>query len=172
MSEVVWRAALLGLGANLGDRLGTLRAAAADLAGSAGIRAARGSGVYASPPLGNAAVYEFLNAALWCETSLAPRELLALALAVEQAHGRVRTVRWGPRTLDVDILWIDGMMVDEPGLTVPHPGLALRAFVLRPVADLAPALVLPDGRCAAAAVRELEDDACVRLPGEDLGIGG
>ena len=172
MSEPVWRAALLGLGSNLGDRLATLQAAARRLAGSVGVRAVRVSGVYASPPLGNAALYEFLNAALWCETRLAPRALLELALAVEADHQRVRTVHWGPRTLDIDILWIDGMMIAEPGLTVPHPGLAQRAFVLRPVAELAPELVLPDGRTVAAAVKELVDDACVRLPGQDLGIGG
>jgi len=168
MSEV-WRAALLGLGSNLGDRLATLRSATAALAASAGVRAVRASSVWASAPMGEAARFEFLNAALALETNLAPRALLALALAVEQAHGRVRAERWGPRTLDIDILWLDGLAVDAPGLTVPHPGLAQRGFVLRPVAELAPALVLPDGRSVAQAVEELNDDACVRVPGAQLG---
>jgi 2-amino-4-hydroxy-6-hydroxymethyldihydropteridine diphosphokinase len=115
---------------------------------------------------------DFLNAAVAFETTLSPRALLALALSIEADHGRVRERRWGPRTLDLDILWLDGIVVAEPGLTVPHPGLSERAFVLRPVADLMPELVLPDGRTAAQAAEELVDDACVYVPGADLGLAG
>jgi len=166
MSE--WRCALLGLGSNLGDRLATLRAALAGLAASDGVRAARGSAVYSSPPMGDAALHDFLNAAVLVETRLSAGELLALALAVEKEQGRVRTVRWGPRTLDIDVLWIEGETVDLPGLTVPHPGLAEREFVLRPVADLLPELVLPDGRTVAQALSEMESHGCIPLPGAHL----
>ena len=164
-----WRRALLGLGSNLGDRLATLRAGVARLTAHDGVRLVACSRVYSSPPMGDAALHEFLNAALLIETRLSARELLALALAVETNLGRVRTVRWGPRTLDIDLLWLADVTVDEPGLTVPHPGLAEREFVLRPAADLLPELVLPDGRTVARALSEMESHACIPLPGSDLG---
>ncbi len=160
--------ALVGLGSNLGDRLAVLRSAVAALRAEPGVAVLACSGVYQSPPLGGRAQGEFLNAAVLLETSLAPRALLGRLLALEADHGRERRVRWGPRTLDLDILWMAGVAIDEPGLTVPHPGLAERAFVLRPVAELRPALMLPDGRSVAEAAMEA-DDACVRLPGADLG---
>lgn len=158
---------LLGLGSNLGDRLAYLRAGVAGLR-RGGVCITGGSRVYESPPLGPVEQGAFLNAAVAGETHLAPRELLALALAVEAGQGRVRAVRWGPRTLDVDLLWYEGVRLDEPGLTLPHPGLASRAFVLRPLADLVPALALPDGRTVAEAVEALQDDGCLPIPGEDL----
>ena len=162
------RRALLGLGSNLGDRLATLRAAVSGLAETAGVALTGCSSVHASPPMGPVEQGEFLNAAVAVETELAPRALLAACLAVETALGRERRVRWGPRTLDIDILWMEGVCLAEPGLSIPHPGLAERAFVLRPLAELAPELRLPDGRTAAAAVEELADDACVRIPGARL----
>ncbi|MBI5834617.1 MAG: 2-amino-4-hydroxy-6-hydroxymethyldihydropteridine diphosphokinase [Armatimonadetes bacterium] len=161
--------ALLGLGSNLGDRLAILRAGAARLAAHESVALVAGSRVYSSPPMGESALHEFLNAAVLVETDLGPRELLTLALAVETELGRVRTVRWGPRTLDIDLLWMDGVSLDEPGLTVPHPGLAEREFVLRPAADLLPDLVLPDGRTVAQALMEMDSHACIPLPGSDLG---
>ncbi|MBI2299092.1 MAG: 2-amino-4-hydroxy-6-hydroxymethyldihydropteridine diphosphokinase [Armatimonadetes bacterium] len=162
------RRALLGLGSNLGDRLATLRSAVSGLAEVAGVDVTGCSSVYASPPMGPVAQGEFLNAAVAVETELAPRELLSACLAVEAAHGRERRERWGPRTLDIDVLWMEGVRLAEAGLSIPHPGLAERAFVLRPLAELAPELRLPDGRTAAAAVEELVDDACVRIPGARL----
>lgn len=160
--------ALVGLGSNLGDRLAVLRSAVAALRAEPGIAVLACSGVYLSPPLGGRAQGDFLNAVVLMETDLAPRALLDRLLALEAAHGRERRVRWGARTLDLDILWMAGVTVDEPGLTVPHPGLAERAFVLRPLAELRPELRLADGRTVAEAAEEA-DDACVRLPGADLG---
>jgi 2-amino-4-hydroxy-6-hydroxymethyldihydropteridine diphosphokinase len=165
---MTWTPALIGLGANLGDRLATLQSAARDVAAADGVRAVRASAVYESPPMGEAARFPFLNAALALETTRAPRSLLDLGLAIERAHGRVRDVRWGPRTLDIDLLWFMGITLNEAGLILPHPGFAQRAFVLRPAADLAPELVLPDGRTVAEAVEALSDDGCVRLPGAYL----
>jgi len=157
----------LGLGSNLGDRAAHLRAAVAALR-AGGVRIDGLSRIYESPPMGPIEQGPFLNAAVRGETDLSPHELLQLALAVEAAAGRVREVRWGPRTLDVDVLWYSGVQLDEPGLTVPHPGLAERAFVLRPLADLSPALVLPDGRTVAEALEALDDDECLPVPGQDL----
>ncbi len=155
------------MGSNLGDRLAHLRAGVAGLR-AGGVRIERGSRVYESPPLGPIAQGAFLNAAVRGETDLAPHDVLALALAVEAGEGRVREERWGPRTLDVDLLWYAGVQLDAPGLIVPHPGLAERAFVLRPLADLEPALRLPDGRTVADAVEALQDDGCLPIPGEEL----
>jgi 2-amino-4-hydroxy-6-hydroxymethyldihydropteridine diphosphokinase len=157
----------LGLGSNLGDRAAHLRAAVAALR-AGGVRIDGLSRIYESPPMGPIEQGPFLNAAVRGETDLSPHELLQLALAVEAAAGRVREVRWGPRTLDVDVLWYSGVQLDEPGLTVPHPGLAERAFVLRPLADLSPALVLPDGRTVAEALEALDYDECLPVPGQDL----
>lgn len=162
------RSALVGLGSNLGDRLGLLRSATAALAAVDGVTLRRCSGVYESAPLGPIAQGDFLNAVVLVDTTLGPRELLAAALAIEAAHGRIRAERWGPRTVDIDLLWIDGVRLDEPGLTIPHPGLAERVFVLRPLAELWPDFRLPDGRTAAGAAEEWEADACLRLPGAQL----
>lgn len=160
--------ALVGLGSNLGDRLASLRSAAGALRATAGIEPLAASSVWLSPPMGPVAQGEFLNAVVLIETELTPRALLARLLEIEAAHGRERRARWGPRTVDLDLLWLSGVTIDEPGLTVPHPGLATRAFVLRPAAELAPDLTLPDGRTLAAAAEE-SDDACVRVAGADLG---
>src|SRR5262245_39837193 len=96
------------------------------------------SSLYESPPAGGPPQGDYLNMAVAVETRLAPREVLERALAIERALGRVRPdpVRWGPRTIDIDVLWIDGETIDEPGLTVPHPRLAERAFALRPLLDV------------------------------------
>ncbi|NUQ00407.1 MAG: 2-amino-4-hydroxy-6-hydroxymethyldihydropteridine diphosphokinase [Armatimonadetes bacterium] len=163
------RRGVIGLGSNLGDRLAYLRGAVSRLQAEPGLRLVATSGVYESPPMGPIAQADFLNAAVLIETTIAPRELLARCLAIEAEHGRVREVRWGPRTLDLDLLWVEGVTVEEPGLTLPHPGLAERAFVLRPLAELLPDLVLGDGRNARQAAEELHDDACVRLSGAHLG---
>ena len=160
-------AVIVGLGSNLGDRLGHLQAGVDGLA-AGGVTIEGCSRIYESPPMGPVEQGPFLNAAIVGETDLTPRQLLALALAVEAGQGRVREVHWGPRTLDLDLLWYASETVDEPGLTVPHPGLAERAFVLRPVADLRPGLVLPDGRTAAQAVEALNDDGCVPISGAEL----
>lgn len=131
--------AYVGLGANLGDREGAIRRAA-ELIG-----AARLSTISETEPWGYADQPRFLNAVAEVETELRARELLASLLAVERALGREREAgpRWGPRTIDVDLLLYGEQTIDEPGLTVPHPRLHERRFVLEPLAELAPALEVP-----------------------------
>ena len=131
--------ALLGLGSTVGDRLGHLRVAVGSLS-----RVTAVSDVYETDPVGGPAQDRYLNIVVAIETDLDPRALLGVCHRIESAAGRVRDVRWGPRTLDVDILWMDGVEVDDPDLQVPHPRMWQRRFVLEPLRDVAPEL-LPDG---------------------------
>ncbi len=130
--------AFLGLGSNLGDRRRFLREAVATL----GSTVVAVSPVYETDPVGGPGGQgPFLNLVVEIDTDRTPHELLGVCHRLESAAGRVRTERWGPRTLDVDILWIDGVEVDDPDLQVPHPRFQERRFVLAPLADLAPELV-------------------------------
>ncbi len=125
--------AYLGLGSNLGDRRAHLRAAVAAIPDVADV-----SPVYETDPVGGPAGQSaYLNLVVALDTDLSPRELLELARALEEAAGRVRTERDGPRTLDVDVLLVGDLHVDEPDLVVPHPRMWERRFVLAPLADLA-----------------------------------
>ncbi len=141
--------AYLGLGSNLGDREGMLRSAVAALSAADDVAVAAISPVYETPPGGPVPQGPYLNACVTVETRLSPRALLDLCLAIERRHGRERAVRWGPRTLDIDILDYGGQHLDERGLALPHPRLSERAFVLVPLADIAPKLVI-EGRTVAA----------------------
>jgi 2-amino-4-hydroxy-6-hydroxymethyldihydropteridine diphosphokinase len=134
------RRVVLGLGANLGDRAATIRAAIAALRADADLQVLAESSRYETPPAGGPPQPDYLNAAVLLETALPARHILDRALAVERALGRVRPdpVRWGPRTLDIDLLWVEGEVLDEPGLEVPHPRLAERPFALQPLLDVAP----------------------------------
>lgn len=134
------RRALLALGSNLGDREGHLRGAVVAL----GDEVEAVSAVYETPPVGGPEQGPYLNAVVALRTGRSARALLDQAHAIEAAAGRVRVERWGPRTLDVDVLWIDGEVVDEPDLVVPHPRLFERPFVLVPLGDVAPDLVPTD----------------------------
>jgi 2-amino-4-hydroxy-6-hydroxymethyldihydropteridine diphosphokinase len=125
--------ALLGLGSNLGDRRQYLRDAVAELPSVVDV-----SDVYETKPVGGPEQGPYLNLVVELDTELAPRELLDLCHHLERQAGRIRRVRWGPRTLDVDILWIDGCTVDEPDLVIPHPRMRERPFVMVPLADVAP----------------------------------
>ena len=127
--------AYLGLGSNLGDRESHLRQALSLLGESVRITAV--SSVYETEPWGYTEQPHFLNMACRIRTSLAPNELLALAQDVECRLGRVRTVRYGPRTIDVDILLYGDLVMDTPDLCIPHPGIPERAFVLAPLAEIA-----------------------------------
>lgn len=130
---------LLGLGSNLGDRWANLRDAIGSLAGVTAV-----SDVYETEPVGGPEQGPFLNMVVALDSDLDPRELLGVCQRLESAAGRVRDVRWGPRALDVDILWIDGVRVDEPDLQIPHPRLFVRRFVLAPLSEIAPDLVPED----------------------------
>ncbi len=129
--------AFLGLGSNLGDRWATLREAVAVLPDVVAV-----SPVYETEPVGGPRGQPpYLNLVVELDTDRSPRELLETARALEEAAGRERDERWGPRTLDVDVLLVGELAVDEPDLVVPHPRLAERRFVLAPLADLAPDVV-------------------------------
>lgn len=137
--------AYLALGSNLGDRLEHLRAAVRELEARQGVDVVRSSRVYETEPVGPPQP-AYLNAVVQVDTTLTPRELLESALGVEDSLGRVRAERWGPRTIDVDILVYDEQTVDEPDLVIPHPRMHERGFVLVPLGELDPDAMLPGGR--------------------------
>lgn len=140
--------AFLGLGSNLGDRRGHLRAALAGLPDLVAV-----SEVYETEPVGGPDDQgPYLNLVAELDTSLDAWRLLEVCQQLEADAGRVREVRWGPRTLDVDVLWVDGEVVDDPALQVPHPRMWERRFVLAPLMDIAPDLV-PEALLAAASGR-------------------
>jgi 2-amino-4-hydroxy-6-hydroxymethyldihydropteridine diphosphokinase len=136
--------AYVGLGANLGDRERTLRAAVDALAEEDGIQVIVVSTLRETDPVGVGGQPRFLNGVVELDTTLAARELLDRLLAIEQRFGRVRiAAEHGPRTLDLDLLLYGDEELDEPGLTVPHPRLHERRFVLEPLSELAPGLFVP-----------------------------
>lgn len=136
----------LGLGSNLGDRWAHLRQAVESLADVVAV-----SSVYETDPVGGPAGQgPYLNLVVELDTALTARQLLGVGQRLQAAAERVQGERWGPRTLDVDVLWIDGVRVHEPDLEVPHPRMFERRFVLAPLAELAPQLEIPGhGRVAA-----------------------
>lgn len=136
--------ALISLGSNLGDRKTTLDAAVESLRTTAGIEEVMVSSYRETAPVGGPPDQpQFLNAAARLKTSLTPRQLLVEMQRIEKELGRVRTVHWGPRTMDLDLLLYDDVVSDEPDLIVPHPLLAERGFVLEPGAEVAGDLVHP-----------------------------
>jgi 2-amino-4-hydroxy-6-hydroxymethyldihydropteridine diphosphokinase len=135
------RRAYLGIGSNLGDRLETLQAAVDGLGAADRVRVVAVSGVYETDPVGGPEQPEFLNAVVEVDTSLAPHDLLVLGQRLEADAHRVRTERWGPRTLDVDVLLVGDEQVHTPDLEVPHPRMWERGFVMAPLVELAPDLV-------------------------------
>lgn len=139
----VRRPVALALGSNLGDSATVLQAAVDDLAALPGLSLGAVSAVYRTAPVGGPEQPDYLNAVVVGETTLDPLALLTATQGVERAHHRVRDVRWGPRTLDVDVLSLGDGVVDEPTLQVPHPRAHERAFVLVPWTDADPAAVIP-----------------------------
>jgi 2-amino-4-hydroxy-6-hydroxymethyldihydropteridine diphosphokinase len=141
------RRAFIGLGSNLGDRMTTLRQAVAQLEAACDVVAV--SPLYETEPVGGPADQgRFLNIVVELATTDSPRRLLARCQALEEAAHRVRTVRFGPRTLDADVLLVGDLVVEDDDLIVPHPRMWERRFVLRPLSDLAPELVTPEGLIA------------------------
>ncbi|HEY0946268.1 MAG TPA: 2-amino-4-hydroxy-6-hydroxymethyldihydropteridine diphosphokinase [Opitutaceae bacterium] len=147
--------AFLALGSNLGDKRSHLEAALAALPRVPGIELRRVAHFYRTAPLGPVAQDWFLNTVAEIGTSLAPRALLACCQEIERALGRVRVERWGPRTVDIDLLWMDGYTETTPELTLPHPEAHRRSFVLVPWHELAPELRLC-GRSLEAWLREAD----------------
>ena len=135
--------AFVGIGSNLGDREAHLRRAIELLSAEDGIDVVGVSEIRETEPVGPVEQGPFLNGAVRVETDLPPRDLLELLLAIEQEMGRVRRERFGPRTIDLDLLVYGDETVDEPGLTVPHRRLGERRFALEPLADLDPGLTIP-----------------------------
>jgi len=137
--------AFLGLGSNLGDRLANLQSVVDLLDAAQGIRVLRSSRVYETAPVGPPQP-DYLNAVVEVDTNLEAKALLEACLNVERRLGRVRGERWGPRSIDVDVLTYGEASIDEPGLTVPHPRMHERAFVLAPLLELVADPPLPGGR--------------------------
>ena len=165
--------AFVGLGANLGDPRGQLEAALAALALLPGVELLAISSAYESDPVGPVADQPpFLNAVASIATELEPASLLASLHEIENGLGRVRTVRFGPRTCDLDLLLYGDVVSDDPGLLLPHPRLAERRFVLDPLIELAPGLVLPDGRRLRDLARTVAGQGVRRLDGPPLGAPG
>jgi 2-amino-4-hydroxy-6-hydroxymethyldihydropteridine diphosphokinase len=133
----------IGLGGNLGDSAATIRAALAELAQLPGCSLLTSSSLYRTAPIAEMAQPDYVNAVAKLAATLAPPALLAALLAVEAQHGRRRSVADAPRTLDLDLLLYGDETIAEPGLTVPHPRMHLRAFVLRPLVEIAPDCIIP-----------------------------
>ena len=135
------------------------------LAALAGTSVTRASSLYVTAPVGGPEQDDYLNQVVELQTTLTPRELLEAASGIEAALGRERLVKWGPRSIDVDILWYDGSSFAEADLVVPHPRMEERRFVLEPLAELAPDLVLPSGRTVREALELVQEQAVARLAG-------
>jgi 2-amino-4-hydroxy-6-hydroxymethyldihydropteridine diphosphokinase len=169
------RTVVLALGSNLGDRLANLQQGLAVLCG-AGLRCTAVSAVFQTAPVGGPEQDDYLNAVLLADSAMPAMEILARCQQAEAARHRVRTVRWGPRTLDVDIIACGTEVSADPGLTLPHPRAHERAFVLAPWLDVAPGAELPGQGSVASllaaapdrgGVRRLsEATACLTLPAE------
>jgi 2-amino-4-hydroxy-6-hydroxymethyldihydropteridine diphosphokinase len=160
--------ALIALGGNVGDPIARIDAAIAEICRQAPASLTARSANYETPPWGGVAQASFVNACIAIATERAPRDLLATLQDVERMFGRdrARETRWGPRTLDLDIIAYDDIALDTPDLTLPHPRLFERAFVLVPLADIAPDRVI-SGRSVREALSRVSKDGIVRLP--DLG---
>ena len=164
---------VLALGTNLGDRAEALRSAVTALAGVEGLDVRRVSPVVETDPVGGPEQPDYLNAVVLATTTLEPLALLRACQQVEADHDRVREVRWGPRTLDVDVVAYGSSVLDDPVLTLPHPRAHQRAFVLVPWSLADPDAVLPGP--AGGRVAELAQAAADRpgvRPREDLALGG
>ena len=135
--------AYIGLGSNMGDKIANLNKAIEELGKVPGNKVLAVSSFYKTEPVGGVEQDWFVNAAAEIETSLTPRELLNKLLYIEKNLGRVRDARWGPRVIDLDILLYDDLVMDEEGLSIPHPYLHKRGFVLVPLAEIAPKVIHP-----------------------------
>lgn len=165
----------LGLGSNVGNSASHIRRAAVLLASTGTVDRAILSSLYRTPPWGPVEQDWFVNACLWGRTTLAPAELLARVKALEVEIGRIETVRWGPRVIDIDILCYGDMELESPDLVLPHREIMNRSFVLEPLAEIRPDLTIR-GHPLAELIARLGDQGIVRLaeevptlPGEPVG---
>jgi 2-amino-4-hydroxy-6-hydroxymethyldihydropteridine diphosphokinase len=139
----LWRPAYVAIGSNLNDPRARVCEAYERLAALPATLSVRRSRLYGTRPMGPQDQPDFVNAAAGLLSQLTARELLEGLLRIEAAMGRNRQERWGPRIIDLDLVWMVGEAIDEPGLTLPHPGVSTRNFVLYPLADIAPTLAIP-----------------------------
>ncbi|RUO20370.1 2-amino-4-hydroxy-6-hydroxymethyldihydropteridine diphosphokinase [Aliidiomarina iranensis] len=153
----------IALGANLQEPAAAITSALKVLSEHSDIHQLQYSALYHSKPMGPQDQPDYVNAVASFATSLEPLAILDLLQAIEHAHGRLRERRWGPRTLDLDILLIDNNIIDHPRLQVPHPGIELREFVLIPLAELAPELDLPNGRSVKLLAHAIPDNGLTIL---------
>jgi len=155
--------AFIGLGSNLHDPCSQLQRAFADLNDLPETRLLAQSSLYRSAPIGFLEQSDFVNAVAKIETNLAPHDLLNALLAIEHRHGRERTFRNAPRSLDLDVLLYDDVQLHEHHLTLPHPQMHLRAFVLQPLLEIAPACEIPTIGSAARALQACGDQVLARI---------
>jgi len=158
----------LSLGSNRGDSRRLLEEAVRALGDLPGTRVVARSGLYRTAPVGYIDQPEFLNQVVALRTRLAPHSLLDVTQGLERAAGREAGPRWGPRTLDLDLLWYDGTQVDDALLQLPHPRMEERRFVLEPLAELAPGLVLAGGETVAEALRKTVDQTVERCDATEV----
>jgi 2-amino-4-hydroxy-6-hydroxymethyldihydropteridine diphosphokinase len=140
---LLWRPAYVGIGSNLQSPRDRALEAIERMSTLDATRIVLRSQLYLTRPMGPLDQPDFINAAVGLLTQLSARDLLAGLLGIERSMGRDRQERWGPRVIDLDLLWMIDAAIDEPGLTVPHPGVSTRNFVLYPLADIAPMIKIP-----------------------------
>lgn len=155
--------AFIALGSNLGDPPAQIRSALRALGALPATRLVRYSSLYRNPPVGFREQPDFVNAVAMVETALAPHALLEELLAIERAHGRVREFRDSPRTLDLDLVLYGDLTLREPGLVIPHPRMLERAFVLLPLAEIAPEALVPGAGRIADLLGRVDASAMVKL---------
>jgi 2-amino-4-hydroxy-6-hydroxymethyldihydropteridine diphosphokinase len=160
--DVLWRAAYAAIGSNLNNPRDQVLDALKRLSELPAVHSVLASPLYRSAPMGPQDQPEFVNAVAGFVTRLTPRELLAALLEIERSMGRNRGERWGPRIIDLDLIWMVGSSTEEPGLSLPHPGVSSRNFVLYPLADIAPTLTIP-GRGVVLALKSAAGDAGLSL---------
>jgi len=139
----IWRPAYVAIGSNLGNPRERVAEACEHLAALPDTRLEARSRLYRTHPMGPQDQPDFVNAAAGMVTRKSPHEMLDALLGIERRMGRIREQRWGPRVIDLDLIWMAGSIVDDPGLTLPHPGVSMRNFVLYPLGDIAPTLDIP-----------------------------
>jgi 2-amino-4-hydroxy-6-hydroxymethyldihydropteridine diphosphokinase len=154
----LWRPAYVGIGSNLNDPSARVHEAFGHLEALNSTGWMLRSRLYRTRPMGPQDQPEYVNAAAGLLTQLTARELLAALLGIEKSMGRNRQERWGPRVIDLDLIWMPGELIDEPGLTLPHPGVSTRNFVLYPLADIAPSLAIPGHGTVSELLRLAGDD--------------
>ena len=139
----LWRPAYVGIGGNLDSPRERVLEAIERMKALDATRIELRSHLYLTHPMGPQDQPDFVNAAVGLLTQLTARDLLGGLLGIERSMGRNRQERWGPRVIDLDLLWLVDAVIDEPGLTLPHPGVSMRNFVLYPLADIAPTIKIP-----------------------------